>query len=146
MTEATVITPDTQKTPFNVIGVDVTVLAEGDSGCGNSITRQTGSAGMGPPPHAHDWDETFYVVNGSVDFHVNGKTSHCEAGSLVVVPAGSVHGFNFGPEGGEMLEITGKGSMATQMFAAVDSEIPPGEPDVPKLLNVLDRYGVSVHL
>ena len=88
----------------------------------------------------------FYVANGSVDFHFNGETTRCEAGSLVFVPAGSIHGFNFGPQGGEMLEMTGAGSQALKMFAAVDAEISPDEPDVPKLLGVLDRHGVSVHL
>ena len=146
MTEPTVITPDTHKTPLQVVGVDVTVLSEGEASLGMPVTRQIGSAGMGPPPHSHDWDEMFYVARGNVDFHFNGETKRCEAGSLVFVPAGSVHGFNFGPQGGEMLEMTGEGSLATQMFAAVDTEIPPGEPDVPKLVGVLNRYGVSVHL
>ncbi len=146
MTETTVITPDHHKSPLKVVGVDVTVLSEGDASHGMPVTRQIGSAGMGPPPHAHDWDEMFYVANGSVDFHFNGETTRCEAGSLVFVPAGSIHGFNFGPQGGEMLEMTGAGSQALKMFAAVDAEISPDEPDVPKLLGVLDRHGVSVHL
>jgi len=30
------------------------------------------------------------------------------------------------------------------MFTAVDHEIPVGPPDIPKLLAVLDRYGVTV--
>jgi hypothetical protein len=30
------------------------------------------------------------------------------------------------------------------MFTAVDKEIPPGPPDIPKLLDVLTRNGVTV--
>ena len=37
----------------------------------------------------------------------------------------------------EMLELTGHGGAATQMFTAIDKEIPPGPPDIPKVLEVL---------
>lgn len=43
-----------------------------------------------------------------------------------------------------MLEITGAGALAAQMFAAIDKEIPPGPPDIPKLLDVLKPNGVTV--
>jgi hypothetical protein len=43
-----------------------------------------------------------------------------------------------------MLEITGPGSLAAQMFTAIDREIPSGPPDIPKLLDVLERNGVTV--
>ncbi len=55
-----------------------------------------------------------------------------------------MHGFRYGAGGGQMLEITGAGARAAQMFAAIDKEIPPGPPDVPKLLDVLKRNGVTV--
>jgi hypothetical protein len=43
-----------------------------------------------------------------------------------------------------VLEITGQGGIATQMFAAVSREILPGSPEVPKLLEVLKQNGVTV--
>ena len=43
-----------------------------------------------------------------------------------------------------MLEITGQDALASQMFTAVDREIPVGPPDIPKLLAVLERNGVTV--
>jgi hypothetical protein len=43
-----------------------------------------------------------------------------------------------------MLEITGEGALAAQMFTAVDQAILPGPPDIPKLLEVLDQNGVTV--
>jgi hypothetical protein len=68
----------------------------------------------------------------------------CGAGTLVHVPRGTVHAFSYGSGGGQMLEITGAGARAAQMFTAVDKEIPTGPPDVPKLLEVLERNGVTV--
>jgi hypothetical protein len=43
-----------------------------------------------------------------------------------------------------MLEIAGARALAAQMFKAVDSEIPSGPPDIPRLLGVLRRNGVTV--
>ena len=60
------------------------------------------------------------------------------------VPRGTVHGFRYGSGGGQMLEITGAGALAAEMFTAIDREIPSGPPDVPKLLDVLKRNGVTV--
>ena len=60
------------------------------------------------------------------------------------VPAGTVHGYRFGPDGGKMLELSGAGGRATQMFTNVSREIPSGPPDIPKLLGVLGRNGVTI--
>lgn len=60
------------------------------------------------------------------------------------VPRGTVHGFCHGCGGGRILEITGLGALAVQMFTAIDKKIPPGSPDIPKLLDVLKRNGVTV--
>ena len=64
--------------------------------------------------------------------------------TLVHVSAGTVHGFNYGAGGGEMLEFIGHGGFATQMFTAVNDEIPPGPPDIPKVLGILKNNGATV--
>jgi hypothetical protein len=66
------------------------------------------------------------------------------AGTLVHLPAGTVHGFQYGAGGGEMLEVTGPGSLASKMFTAIDQEIPPGPPDIPKIVQVLKQNGVTL--
>ena len=68
----------------------------------------------------------------------------CMPGTLVHVSRGTVHGFRYGIGGGQMLEITGQDALAAQMFAAVSNEIPAGPPDIPKVLEVLKRNGVTV--
>jgi hypothetical protein len=60
------------------------------------------------------------------------------------MPAGTIHGFRYGAGGGEMLEFTGQGGFATQMFTDINKEIPPGPPDIPKVLAVLKQNGVTV--
>ena len=131
---------------MNVLGVNVTVLASNVQTQGYEITLQSGDEGAGPPPHRHDWDESFYVLRGSVEINVGGKANVCSAGTLVHLPAGTVHGFRFGAGGGEMFEITGAGGNATRMFANVSREVPPGPPDVPVLTTLLQRNGVTLVL
>ena len=49
---------------------------------------------MGPPPHVHrNYDEAFYVLDGSVQFISDLAPRVCGTGSFVFVPRGSVHGF-----------------------------------------------------
>lgn len=144
--EQFVITPDERSPALNVIGVQITVLVPDTASASQQITLQSGAEGAGPPPHTHDWDESFYVTRGEVRFSCAGQISICTTGTLVHVPAGTVHAFNFGPGGGEMLEVTGSGSQAIKMFAALDHELPPGPPDIPKAIEVAGRYGLVFHL
>jgi mannose-6-phosphate isomerase-like protein (cupin superfamily) len=140
-----ILTPSDRTPALNVIGTKVTVLASGTDIQDQQITVQSGDEGTGPPPHSHDWDESFYVIRGRIQFMCGGETAMCPPGTLVHVPAGTVHAFNYGPGGGEMLEITGRRSNAIPMFTALDREIPPGPPDGARVVQVLGENGVKVH-
>ncbi|HJY79945.1 MAG TPA: cupin domain-containing protein [Candidatus Binatia bacterium] len=139
-----VVTPADYDPALNVLGTKVTVLASNVATQSYEITLQQGDEGTGPPLHSHNWDESFYVLKGTVEFSCAGKTVVCMPGTLVHVPAGTMHGFRYGSGGGEMLELTGQGGFATQMFTAISNESPPGPPDIPKLLEVVKQYGVTV--
>lgn len=139
-----VLTPDRHGPALNVVGTQVTVLASNAATQSYGITLQRGGEGTGPPPHSHDWDEAFYVLSGEIRFLCDGQVHVCLPGTLVHIPRGTVHGFQYGRGGSQMLEITGKNARAAQMFAAVDRAIPPGPPDIPRLLHVLEQNGVTV--
>lgn len=140
-----VLKPSDRSAALSVVGTNVTVLVSSEDSKSQHITLQSGDEGTGPPPHSHNWDESFYVIRGQVQFTCAGQTTMCDAGTFVHVPAGVVHAFSYGPGGGEMLEVTGAESKAVQMFTALDREIPPGPPDVPKLIEVVGRYGAKFH-
>lgn len=141
-----VVKPQNYAPTLSVVGTNVTVLASSHDTKGQEFTFQSGEKGMGPPLHSHNWDEAFFVLKGSIEFTCDGMKEMCTPGTLVFVPSGTIHAFKYGPDGGEMLEVTGAGSVATQMFTAVDNEIPPGSPDVEKIVGVLSKNGVTVHL
>lgn len=61
--------------------------------------------GGGPPPHIHSReDETFYLVEGSIDFRLGDEMVTAGPGDFVNVPKGTVHCFhNSGTETARMV-------------------------------------------
>lgn len=104
---------------------------------------QEGPEGAGPPPHAHPWDESFYVTRGSVLFCADGAKHAAGPGTFVHVPAGTVHAIRFGAGGG-MVEFSGAGRQATGLFTSLAHKVPEGAANIPKLLQVMQRHGVAV--
>jgi quercetin dioxygenase-like cupin family protein len=137
-----VVTPMNSPRPLNVVGEKVTVLASGDQTDGYEVFLQEGPPESGPPPHSHPWDETFYVMKGDVEFSIGGEAQLAATGTLVHLPAGTVHWFRCGREGALMLSVTSRKG-ASEVFAALDREIPPGPLDVPKIIEVIRANGVT---
>lgn len=143
-TPSFVTTPDQRPAPLDVVGMAVTLLAPNTRTGSYEITLQEGPEGAGPPPHSHPWDESFYVTRGSVLFSAEGANHMAGPGTLVHVPAGTVHAFRFGAGGGGMVEFSGAGGQATRLFRSVAEEVPEGAANLPKLLEVMQRHGVAV--
>ena len=139
-----IVGPKDYDPALSVLGAQITVLASNTKTFGYEITLQAGEEGVGPPPHSHDWDESFFVLEGQVEFVLKSGSVVCKAGTLVHVPADTVHSFRFCAGGARMLEITGQGGRATQMFKSVSNEFPAEPTDIPQLVNVLQQNGVTV--
>ncbi len=142
-----ILKPKDYSPALNVVGTKVTVLVSNLLTRSYEITLQSGDEGTGPPLHSHAWDESFYVLTGTIEFTCAGKTEVCGAGTLVHVPAGTVHSFRYGVNGGKMLEFTGKGSLATRAFTAVSEAMlleRPEPSEIPDLVEVLRQNGVIV--
>lgn len=52
----------------------------------------------GPPPHFHPWHEVEIVVEGEVEFYVNGQWTRGGPGTVQMLPAGASHSVRV-PEG-----------------------------------------------
>jgi quercetin dioxygenase-like cupin family protein len=50
--------------------------------------------GGGPPPHRHDFEETFIVLDGEIQATFRGKNSVVRAGETVDIPANAPHRFH----------------------------------------------------
>ena len=66
--EPFVVTPKDYDPALNVLGIKVIALASTTATQAYEITRQQGEARMGAPPHSHNWDKSFYVFAGEVEF------------------------------------------------------------------------------
>ncbi len=143
MLQPFVVYPDEAFRPLKVVGEGITVLASGAQTGGYEIFRQAGPEGSGPPPHSHPWDESFYVIEGEIAFGVDDQEMKAVPGTLVHLPAGSVHWFRFGPGGGVMISMTSREG-ASRLFADIDREISPENPDLAKLVEVGQRHGLTV--
>ncbi len=60
----------------------------------------------GPPPHSHQWHEVEIVVEGTVEFYVNGVWTRGGPGTVQMLPAGATHSVRI-PEGmAKLLYVT----------------------------------------
>src|SRR5262245_37291069 len=128
---------------LDIVGEQLTVLASGEATEGYEVFLQRGPEGSGPPPHSHPWDESFYVVKGRIDFGIGPDATTATAGTLVHLPAGTVHWFRFGEGGGEMVSMTSRLG-ASKMFADMAREVSPANPDLVKLTEVGARHGLTL--
>ena len=128
---------------LNIVGEHLKILASGAQTGSYEIFHQAGPEGSGPPPHSHPWDEAFYVIKGDIDFGVGDKTLVAKPGTLVHLPAGTVHWFRFQAGGGEMLSVTSREG-ASHMFTDFDREIAPDKPDLGKLVELAGAYGATI--
>jgi len=138
-----VVTPESYAPALEIVGERCTVLASGEATGGYEIFLQRGPEGSGPPPHSHPWDESFYVVGGRIDFGIGDESLTATAGTLVHLPAGTVHWFRFGAGGGEMVSMTSRLG-ASKMFEDIAREVSPTSPDLAKLTEVGARHGLTV--
>ena len=138
-----VIFPKDYPQPLQVVGEQVSVLASGAETHGYEVFVQEGAEGSGPPPHHHPWDETFYVLRGQIEFGMADQQVTGVPGTLVHVPAGTTHWFRFATGGGNMITLTSRLG-ASKLFADIDREISPAQPDKQKLLAIAARHGLTV--
>jgi quercetin dioxygenase-like cupin family protein len=81
-----------------VVGDTYTVLLSGEQTAGRfALIDMLIPAGGGPPPHRHDFEESFRVLEGSVEVTLrDGPPVRLEAGETVNIPANAPHSFRNG--------------------------------------------------
>jgi quercetin dioxygenase-like cupin family protein len=78
---------------FDPDGYDLRALTGSEHGLATSVMHATIAPGNGPLRHRHPHAEIFVLHTGSGRFDVDGETFHAEAGDVLIIPAGSWHGF-----------------------------------------------------
>jgi quercetin dioxygenase-like cupin family protein len=135
-----------------VVGELITLkLVGSDTGGAFALIEGVTPPQGGPPPHMHTReDETFYVLEGEVEFVVGGRAVLATAGSVVHGPRGIPHAFrNVGTNPSKrVVFITPAGfeGMFEELGEPVtDPSSPPeGPPDIERLVALNRKYGVEI--
>ena len=91
----TVANPDSHQSPHvSVVGDTYTILVTGEDTEGRfCLIDMFVPPGGGPPPHRHDFDEMFTIVEGEIDVTFRGEEETASAGTSVNIPANAPHSF-----------------------------------------------------
>ena len=142
-----VVQPEDRADPLHVVASDkIWVLASKESTQGYEVFLQEALPGSGPRAHSHNWDETFFVIEGDLTFSVDGEKNTAKAGTLVHIPAGTLHEFKIGENGAKMISITGAGSKASSLFSELAAENSKDSPSQKELIEIIARNDMHITL
>jgi quercetin dioxygenase-like cupin family protein len=90
------VSPDTDESlpHLGVVGDTYTILVSGQDTAGRyTLIDMHVPPGGGPPPHRHDFEEMFTILEGEIELTFRGVTAVARAGETVNVPANAPHVF-----------------------------------------------------
>src|SRR5580692_7193119 len=86
--------PDEKSLHIGVVGDTYTLLLTGRDTAGRFCLIDTHvPPGGGPPPHRHDFEETFTLLEGELEATFRGRNSTVRAGETIHIPANAPHQF-----------------------------------------------------
>jgi quercetin dioxygenase-like cupin family protein len=86
---------DPRLTHVAVVGDTYTYLLTGKDTAGRyALIDMLIPTGSGPPPHRHDFEEMFHVLDGEIELTLRGDTITATAGQTVNIPANAPHRFH----------------------------------------------------
>ncbi|HEU5432291.1 MAG TPA: quercetin 2,3-dioxygenase [Thermomicrobiales bacterium] len=131
------------------LGTLATVKAgAGQTGGAFTLIEQVAPPGFGPPPHVHlAEDEAFYILDGTLHVTCGDQRWDAPPRSFVFLPRGIPHAFAVADDApARLLQITIPAQF--ERFVAEVSEPapratlpPPTEPNVPRLLAAMAKFG-----
>jgi quercetin dioxygenase-like cupin family protein len=136
------VTTRTAAEALKVVGTDVSFLCPAArTGQSWSLMEVALPRHAGPPPHHHPWDEAYYVIEGEVDFSLDGALRHVGAGEFVYAPGGTVHGFTGASDLPARVLILDVPAHSEAFFREIDREV-KGPDDMAKLAGIGERHQV----
>jgi quercetin dioxygenase-like cupin family protein len=81
-------------THIGIVGNTYTLLITGEQTNGRyCLIDMQVPPGGGPPPHRHDFEESFTILTGELQATFRGTTTTVKAGETIHIPAGAPHQF-----------------------------------------------------
>jgi quercetin dioxygenase-like cupin family protein len=130
--------------PLNVLGMPLTMLCEGrETGGAWSLFEEEVPLGMGPPPHRHDWDEAYYILEGKIEFMIDGRPVSSSRGDFNYLPRGTVHGFKGASDTPARVLIFAAPAHGSEFFQEVNHEVRRVPEDLSKIPEIGQRHGIE---
>jgi quercetin dioxygenase-like cupin family protein len=133
---------------LNVLGHDITVKVSSEQTGGDYYVFEVVTPpGHGIPPHVHQGeDEVIEVVEGDYGIFIGGENFHASKGDILHFARHTPHAFqNVGDRPGKTLWTVMPGASFEAFFEEL-AALPPGPPDMGKVVEVFGRYNMEVLL
>ncbi len=109
---------------ISVAGDTYTTLLSGqDTGGRFTLIDMHVPPGGGPPPHRHDFEETFSILDGEIEVTFRGATSVARAGDTVNIPANAPHAFRNASDAPARMLCVCSPSGLEEFFAAIGDPV-----------------------
>jgi len=138
---------------IGLVGDTYTILVGGQDTAGKyTLIDMYVPPGGGPPPHRHDFEEMFTVLDGEVRVTFRGETMVARAGQTINVPANAPHAFTNASDKPSRLLCLCAPAGQDEFFALVGQPVdtrteapPPLSPDdqaafIAKSVSLAPRY------
>ena len=133
-----------ERKPLNVLGMPLTMLCEASETSGNwSLFEEEVPLGMGPPPHRHDWDEAYYILQGQVNFLVDGELVTSSPGDFNYLPRGTMHGFKGASESPARVPIFAAPAHRSEFFHEISEQVRSLPDDLAKIPGIGRQHGIE---
>jgi quercetin dioxygenase-like cupin family protein len=129
---------------LNVLGNEVAVHVSGDQSGGSvEVIVHTTPPGLGVPPHVHTReDEIFHVLEGEMEFTLNGRIVVRQVGTTLFAPRNVPHAFTARGTSPLRILLVVTPAHLQPMFVEL-SQLPPGPPDMRRVGEICGRYGIA---
>ena len=118
---------------IGVVGDTYTILLTGKDTAGRyCLIDMHVPPGGGPPPHRHDFEESFTVLAGEIETTFRGKTSTVRAGETINIPANAPHQFRNNSQGAARLLCLCSPPGQEEFFLEVGIPVPTRTTPPPK--------------
>ncbi len=97
----------------------------------------------GPPAHYHPWHEVEIVIEGDVEFYVNGEWVRGGPGTVQMLPAGAAHSMRV-PQGSARLLYVTIGDPYDGMARELSALYASGQVTIEGVVAIANRHGVRL--
>ena len=144
MAKEALIVRSSDRAPLDVLGVGIRfVCGANETGQAWSLMENIVPKDAGAPPHYHPWDEAYFVVEGEVDFTVDGLCERVRAGDFVYAPADAVHAYTGVSDEPARLLIFDAPAHAESLFRELHERVIELPRDLPIMAEIGARHGIS---